>query len=87
MTIGGQAGLTGHIEIGDGASVAAGSGVTKSVPPGCTVFGYPAVEHERGRRMHGSLRQLPDALRRIKALEARCAQLEGQLHGTPENDS
>ncbi|MCC6486770.1 MAG: UDP-3-O-(3-hydroxymyristoyl)glucosamine N-acyltransferase [Candidatus Hydrogenedentes bacterium] len=87
VTIGAGAGLTGHIEIGDGASVAAYSGVTKSVPPGCTVFGYPAVELERGRRMQGSLRQLPDALRRIKALEARCAQLEGQLHGTPEDDS
>jgi len=40
---GGQAGTVGHITIGSGAKVAGQSGVTKSIPPGATIGGTPAV--------------------------------------------
>jgi UDP-3-O-[3-hydroxymyristoyl] glucosamine N-acyltransferase len=86
VTIGAGSGVAGHIELGDGAMVAAYSGVTKSMSAGEIAFGYPAVEIERGRRMHGALRQLPEALRRLRSLEERCAQLEGLLNGKPEDD-
>jgi UDP-3-O-[3-hydroxymyristoyl] glucosamine N-acyltransferase len=86
VTIGAGAGIKDHIEIGAGAVVAAYSGVTKSVPPGTVVFGYPAVEYERNRRMHAALRQLPDTLRRVRELEQRLQQLEGKLHGTSADD-
>ena len=86
VTIGAMAGITGHIEIGDGAKVAANAGVTKSVKPGAVVSGFPAVDIERYRRKEAALRQLPDALRRIKTLEQRLAQLEGTLNGTPKDD-
>ena len=86
VTVGAGGGVAGHIEIGDGAIIAAFSGATKSVSEGAIVFGFPAVELERGRRMHGALRQLPEALRRLKSLEERCAQLEGLLNGKPEDD-
>ncbi|GMV94514.1 MAG: UDP-3-O-acylglucosamine N-acyltransferase [Candidatus Hydrogenedentota bacterium] len=86
VTIGAGSGVAGHIELADGVVVAAYSGVTKSMPAGAVVFGYPALEIERGRRMQGALRQLPEALRRLKSLEERCAQLEGLLNGKPEDD-
>jgi UDP-3-O-[3-hydroxymyristoyl] glucosamine N-acyltransferase len=40
---GGQAGAVGHISIGAGAKVAGKSGVIRSIPPGATVGGTPAV--------------------------------------------
>lgn len=86
VTIGAAAGVNGHIEIGEGATVAGFAGVTKSVKPGAIVSGFPAVEVERHRRKEASIRQLPDALRRIKSLEQRLAQLEGTLNGTPKDD-
>lgn len=86
VTIGAAAGVNGHIEIGEGAKVAGFAGVTKSVKPGAIVSGFPAVEVERHRRKEASIRQLPDALQRIKSLEQRLAQLEGTLNGTPKDD-
>ncbi|MCP4640184.1 MAG: UDP-3-O-(3-hydroxymyristoyl)glucosamine N-acyltransferase [bacterium] len=87
VTIAAGAGIAGHLEVGDGAVIGGYSGVSKSVRPGQKVFGYPAVEYGRSKRMHGALRQLPDALRQMRTLEQRIAQLEGQLNGTAEDDS
>jgi UDP-3-O-[3-hydroxymyristoyl] glucosamine N-acyltransferase len=87
VTVAAGAGLAGHMEVGDGATIGAYSGVSKSVKPGQTVFGYPAVEHGRSKRMHAALRQLPEALRLLKSLERRIAELEGLANGTPEDDS
>jgi UDP-3-O-[3-hydroxymyristoyl] glucosamine N-acyltransferase len=86
VTIGASAGVNGHIEIGDGAVVAAFAGVTKSVLENSIMFGFPAVEVERGRRVYSALRQLPEAFRRLRSLEVRCAQLEGLLNGKPEDN-
>lgn len=43
VAIGGQVGIAGHLHIGKGAQLAAGSGVISDVPPGVTVMGYPAL--------------------------------------------
>jgi len=87
VVIGGAASVIGHVEIGEGARLAALSGATKQIKPGQTVSGFPAREVEQFRRREAALRQLPDALRRMKSLEQRLAQLEGNLHGTPKDDS
>jgi UDP-3-O-[3-hydroxymyristoyl] glucosamine N-acyltransferase len=42
--MGGQAGLIGHLTIGDGAKISAQSGVTRDIPPGVAVTGTPALE-------------------------------------------
>ncbi|MDZ4861657.1 MAG: UDP-3-O-(3-hydroxymyristoyl)glucosamine N-acyltransferase [Candidatus Hydrogenedentes bacterium] len=87
VVFGGAASVIGHVEIGAGARMAALSGATKDIKPGQTVSGFPATEVGRFRRKEVALRQLPDALSRIKILEQRLAQLEGNLHGTPKDDS
>ena len=42
VMVGGKAGFAGHLRIGEGARIAAKSGVTKDVHAGATVGGFPA---------------------------------------------
>ncbi len=78
VTLGGQAGLVGHIRIGRGAMVGAQSGVTKSVPADGVVIGYPALPQSLFKRIHASLQRLPQLFQRTKDLEQRVAKLEQQ---------
>ena len=74
--IAGQAAIDGHLVIGDGARVAAKAGVTKDVPAGTDVSGYPAVPHREHLRYEAALRQMADVLERLKRVEARLARLD-----------
>ena len=42
VKIGGQAGISGHLKIGDNVEIAGGSGVIKNIPDNSKVMGYPA---------------------------------------------
>lgn len=55
--MGGSAGLNGHIRIGDDVSVAAFSGVTKDLPDGITVAGFPARPIAEWRRQEIGLKR------------------------------
>jgi UDP-3-O-[3-hydroxymyristoyl] glucosamine N-acyltransferase len=48
--VGGQAGIADHVTVGDGARIAAKSGVIGDVPAGAVVAGYPAVARARWLR-------------------------------------
>ncbi len=76
VTLGGQAGLVGHITIGKGAMVAAQSGVSKNVAPREIVSGYPAVPHSVWKRMSVLLQRLPQLFQRTRALEQKVEALE-----------
>ncbi len=69
--IAGQAAIDGHLAIGDGARVAAKAGVTKDVPPGTDVSGYPAREHRAHLRREAALRRMDEVLERLKRVERR----------------
>ena len=86
VTIAAGAGIGGHLEIGEGAVIGAYSGVSKSIKPGRAVFGYPAVDYSRSKRIIAAQRQLPDLVRTIRTLEKRVAELEGQLDGKAEDN-
>jgi UDP-3-O-[3-hydroxymyristoyl] glucosamine N-acyltransferase len=58
VTIGGQTGTAGHLKIGSGVTVAARSGVTKDIPAGIFVAGFPAVPIAEWRRQMASLLKL-----------------------------
>jgi UDP-3-O-[3-hydroxymyristoyl] glucosamine N-acyltransferase len=75
-TLAGQAGIVGHIRIGEEAQVGAQAGVTKSVPDRARVSGYPAMEHDRARRLNAYYRRLPSLFDHIKRLEHRIEELE-----------
>jgi len=64
--IAGQAAIDGHLTIGDGARVGAKAGVTKDVPPGTDVSGYPAVEHREHLRQQAALRRSAEVLDWLK---------------------
>ena len=76
VTIAGQAGLVGHIKVGDGAMIGAQAGVTKPVAAGERVSGYPAMDHERARRLNAYYRRLPGLYEQLRALEDRVRELE-----------
>jgi UDP-3-O-[3-hydroxymyristoyl] glucosamine N-acyltransferase len=77
VMMGGQAGMGGHVEVGDGAIVAGRAGVSKDVPPGMFVSGYPAMPHNKARKIHAMTMRLPEMRKQLKELERRIAELEG----------
>jgi len=79
VIIAGQAGLVGHITIGSGATIAAQAGVTKSVPRGITVSGYPARPHDHARRVNACIQRLPELYKVIDDLEKKMKELERSL--------
>ncbi len=67
--LGGQVGVGGHIKIGKRVMVGAQSGVTKDIVDGTTVFGYPAREIHKAKRIEAHLSRLDLYVRRLKDLE------------------
>jgi UDP-3-O-[3-hydroxymyristoyl] glucosamine N-acyltransferase len=65
---GGQAGVVGHIRIGDGAKAAAQSGITGDVPAGQEVGGSPAWPLAQTRRIWLSLSRLPQLRNAVRRL-------------------
>jgi UDP-3-O-[3-hydroxymyristoyl] glucosamine N-acyltransferase len=76
VTVGGQAGIIGHIKVGKGAMVGAQSGVTKAVPPATVVTGYPALQHGLWKRLQALLQKLPQVFQRLRDVEERVDKLE-----------
>ncbi len=71
VVMAGQSGVAGHLELGAGSRVSAKSAVFKSVPPGQTVAGIPAVEAHRWRKSQVLLNRLDELRARILEIEKR----------------
>jgi len=69
--IAGQAGLVGHITVGNHVTVAAQSGVTRSVADNATIFGSPAIDANKRRKIEVLFRNLDKIVDRIDKLERR----------------
>ena len=69
VVIGGQAGLQNGITVGKGARIAGQAGVFKSVDPGETVSGYPALPHNQALKLVAYFKKLPELVNRISKLE------------------
>lgn len=82
VVVGGQAGIIGHIRIGKGAQVGGQAGVSKSLPPGATVWGTPANPLNLVKRINAYLQRLPQLFERAKRLEARVEKLEAEKKET-----
>ena len=79
-TVGGGAIILGHLSLVDGVHVSAGTLVAKSInEPGSYTGAVPFMAHEDWRRNFARLRHLDAMADRIRALEKRIAQLEGEL--------
>ncbi|KAA3613915.1 MAG: UDP-3-O-(3-hydroxymyristoyl)glucosamine N-acyltransferase [Calditrichaeota bacterium] len=69
VIIAGQVGFVGHIKIGNRTTFAAQAGITKSIPDGMTISGYPGRNHTRAKREEAVIRQGPELLKRLRKLE------------------
>lgn len=78
VVLGGQAGVAGHLRLGRGARVGARGGVTKDVPDGQTVSGFPASPHREQLKAQAALGRLPELRERLGRLERRVRELSGE---------
>lgn len=68
VILAGQVGLAGHFTVGRGARVGAQSGVMSDVPPGATIFGYPAKPHRESMRMVAASYRLARIVDKLEGL-------------------
>ena len=62
----GQSGAVGHIRIGKGVKVTAKTGVSKDVPDGAMVSGFPSRDHRRWLKEQAALAKLPEIMDRLR---------------------
>lgn len=67
--IAGQAGLVGHITVGDNVTIGAQSGVTHNIGSNMQVFGSPAMEASKRRKVEVLVKNIEKLAARIEALE------------------
>ena len=73
MILAGQAGIAGHLKIGNRVSVAAQSGVMHNIADGEKWLWTPAQPDRQAKRQMIALQQLPELLRRVHELEKKLA--------------
>jgi UDP-3-O-[3-hydroxymyristoyl] glucosamine N-acyltransferase len=76
----GQVGLVGHIKIGNRVVIGAQSGVTKDIPDDTTIFGYPAREIHKTKRIEAHLSRLDLYVKRLKELERTLKEIRKSSH-------
>jgi UDP-3-O-[3-hydroxymyristoyl] glucosamine N-acyltransferase len=78
VVLGGQAGVADHVTIGDGAMLGAQSGVSQDVAAGEKLFGTWGRPMMQARRIWLAEAQLPDLVRKLRAIERRVERLEAR---------
>lgn len=76
----GQVGLAGHLKIGKRVVIGAQSGVTKDFPDGTTIFGYPAREIHKTKKIEAHLSRLDLYVQRLKELERILKEMKKSSH-------
>jgi UDP-3-O-[3-hydroxymyristoyl] glucosamine N-acyltransferase len=64
-----QTGIAGHLKIGNQVKIGAKSGIMKDVEDGAAILGVPAVAGNQAKRQWLAIQQLPDLIKRVRALE------------------
>jgi UDP-3-O-[3-hydroxymyristoyl] glucosamine N-acyltransferase len=69
VILAGQAGVAGHLTIGNQVTVAAQAGVMHNIPDGEKWLGAPAQPDRQMKRQMIAITQLPELIRRVAELE------------------
>ena len=83
VMLGGQVGVKDHVHLHDGVQVGAQSGLMRDAAAGEIVFGSPAIPIRQKLREMASVTKLPDALKRLSAMEKQLSALERRLEAMP----
>jgi len=75
----GKSGVINHLQIGDGAVFSMQSIALSDQPAGARLAGTPAIDQRQWLRAVTAFADLPALLRRVRALEKRVEELEGEL--------
>jgi UDP-3-O-[3-hydroxymyristoyl] glucosamine N-acyltransferase len=76
VILAGQVGVVDHVQIGDHAIVGARSVVTKNIPAGAKVAGFPPVPHKAWLLAQAAFQHLPELRDEVKTLKKKIATLE-----------
>jgi UDP-3-O-[3-hydroxymyristoyl] glucosamine N-acyltransferase len=79
VIMGGQVGVTGHVEITDGVMLATRSGVSKSMLKPGKYRGSPAIDLNDYNRREVHIRKLPEYVQMIQELTKKVQELENKL--------
>jgi UDP-3-O-[3-hydroxymyristoyl] glucosamine N-acyltransferase len=74
-----QSGIAGHLKLGSKSTVGAKSGVMRDIPAGGTVLGIPAMPDKQTKRQWIAMQQLPEMLRRMRAVAQELENLRLQV--------
>lgn len=69
VQMGGQSGVIGHLRVGNDVTIASRGGVTRDIPDGTMVSGFPARLHRDELKIEAILKKLPDLYKTVKMLE------------------
>ena len=75
-------GIVGHITIGDGAVIAASSGIHKNIPEGFTGGGIPPLPIKEWMRVEAAKIRLPDMRAKLLRLIKQVEELEEKINKT-----
>jgi UDP-3-O-[3-hydroxymyristoyl] glucosamine N-acyltransferase len=76
VILAGQAGVAGHLKIGDDAVLTAKSATSHDIEPGKIMSGSPAFDNRDWLRSTAAFRRLGEMQRTIRNLERRVKELE-----------
>ncbi len=76
VTVSVQVGITDHVTIGEGATLAARTGVTNDIPAGALISGFPARPHNAAKRALVLAADLPLMSRRLRLLEKKFEEMQ-----------
>jgi UDP-3-O-[3-hydroxymyristoyl] glucosamine N-acyltransferase len=76
--VGGQAGISDHLRIGDVVMIAARAGVNRSLTGGQIVSGAPVMPHQDWVKAQAVIPRLPELRQQVRELEQRVRELEAR---------
>lgn len=75
VVLAGMVGVSDHLEIGDDVVAAGASKIFRTVPPGRSVMGSPAIDLDMNIKLYKSLRRVPRLIDQVRELRNRVSNL------------
>jgi UDP-3-O-[3-hydroxymyristoyl] glucosamine N-acyltransferase len=79
--VSGQTAISDHLKIGNRVTIGPKTGVMRDIPDGERVLGIPAIPEKQAKRQIIATLQLPELIRRVRALEKQFEELRAKVGG------